>query len=105
MFQGTDFFPHAPLPPSRQPARLYQAAREELQSGTVRFHESMTKQGGKLYTIIADVCAFANTNGGTIYVGLNSDPKKMPVGIPDPQDRWACTAKSVADFAIAELRN
>lgn len=32
------------------------------------------------------MCAFANTNGGTIYIGLNSDPKKPPVGVPDLQE-------------------
>src|SRR5262249_24591023 len=46
----------------------------------------MTSKGGKLYAIIADACAFANTNGGTIYIGLNSDPKKPPLGVPDMQN-------------------
>jgi hypothetical protein len=46
--------------------------------------------GGKRYAIIADVCA-ANTNGGTLYIGLMEDPKKPPVGVPD------------ADGAIAQL--
>ncbi|MEO8607533.1 MAG: RNA-binding domain-containing protein [Chloroflexota bacterium] len=86
MFQGNDFSRTRPYTPSRQPLDYIQAAREEGSSLVQSFHESMTKQGGKLYTIIADVCAFANTNGGTIYVGLNSDPKKLPVGIPNPQE-------------------
>jgi hypothetical protein len=86
MFQGTDFSRTRPYTPSRQPLDYIQAAREEGSSLVQSFHESMTKQGGKLYTIIADVCAFANTNGGTIYVGMNSDPKKPPVGISNPQE-------------------
>jgi len=46
----------------------------------------MTKMGGRLYSIIADVCAFANTNGGTVYIGLTSDPKRPPSGIENPQE-------------------
>jgi hypothetical protein len=45
----------------------------------------MTVRGGKLYAIISDVCAFANTNGGTLYIGLNSDPKKPVIGISNPE--------------------
>jgi hypothetical protein len=36
--------------------------------------------------IIADVCAFANTNGGTIYVGVSADPKEVPVGVSNVQE-------------------
>lgn len=45
------------------------------------FHESATRRGGRMYTAIADVCAFANTNGGTVYVGLDENPKHAPVGV------------------------
>jgi len=86
MFQGTDFSRTRPYNPTRQPLDYIQVAREEGPSLVQSFHESMTKQGGKLYAIIADVCAFANTNGGTIYVGLSPDPKKPPVGIANPQE-------------------
>jgi hypothetical protein len=41
----------------------------------------MTVRGGKLYNVLADVCAFANTNGGTLYIGLMTDPKKPPIGV------------------------
>ncbi len=51
------------------------------------FHESMTVRGGKLYAMIADICAFANTNGGTLYIGLSSDPKKPPVGVTGSRQR------------------
>src|SRR5690606_12591238 len=50
------------------------------------FHPAMTQRGGHLYSIVADVCAFANTNGGTIYVGLDADKSRPPVGVANPQD-------------------
>ena len=60
-------------------------AREEGPNIVQSFHESTTVRGGKLYGVIADVCAFANTNGGTLYIGLNEDPKKPVVGITNPE--------------------
>ncbi len=86
MFQGTDFSRTRPYSPSLQPLDYIQAAREEGASLVQSFHDSMAKAGGRLYSIIADVCAFANTNGGTVYIGLTSDPKRPPAGVERPQE-------------------
>lgn len=48
------------------------------------FHQSMAVRGGALYAIIADVCAFANTNGGTLYIGIDQETKSKPPGINNP---------------------
>lgn len=82
MFQGTDFARTRPYRSSRDPYDYVQAAREEGANIVQSFHEAMTRRNGYLYNIVADVCAMANTNGGTIYVGLSEDPKKSPEGIP-----------------------
>jgi hypothetical protein len=37
-----------------------------------------------MYAIVSDVCAFANTNGGTAYIGLPSSKRKKPVGVDNP---------------------
>ncbi len=50
------------------------------------FHEGITRRGGRLYAVIADVCALANTNGGTIYVGASAKPKEKPVGVPNANE-------------------
>ncbi|MFN2145644.1 MAG: RNA-binding domain-containing protein [Anaerolineales bacterium] len=60
------------------------AAREEGGNIIQDFHESMTVRGGKLYAIIADICAFANANGGTLYIGLSDDVKQAVVGVNNP---------------------
>lgn len=86
MFQGNDFSRTRPYNPSRQPLDYIQAAREEGPSLVQSFHEAASRRGGHLYTVIADVCAFANTNGGTVYVGLSSDAKKPVVGVSNPQE-------------------
>ncbi|MBL8152615.1 MAG: putative DNA binding domain-containing protein [Anaerolineae bacterium] len=86
MFLGTDYSRTRPYSASLQPVDYIQTAREEGATLVQAFHESMTRHGGRLYAIIADVCAFANTNGGTIYVGVGTDPKKAPVGLTNPQE-------------------
>jgi hypothetical protein len=60
-------------------------AREEGASLTQSFHESANQRGGKLTAIVNDICAFANTAGGTVYVGAG--PRKIkPRGLPKPAD-------------------
>jgi len=86
MFEGTDFSRIRPYNPDHQPYDYILAAREEGPSLVQSFHETMARQGGKLHAIIADVCAFANTNGGTIYVGLSPNKNQAPTGVPAIND-------------------
>lgn len=86
VFLGTDFSCTRAYNPARQPMDYVQFAREEGPSLVQSFHEAMTRHGGRLYSIVSDVCAFANTNGGTIYIGVSSDTKKPPVGVTNPQE-------------------
>jgi hypothetical protein len=85
LFDSNDFARTQPHWPAEEKEYDYiQQAREDGPSINQDFHESMTVRGGRLYAIIADVCAFANTNGGTLYIGLSEDTKKEPAGIAKP---------------------
>ncbi|MEW5870136.1 MAG: RNA-binding domain-containing protein [Chloroflexota bacterium] len=85
LFLSNDFARTRPHRLTAEPAfDFIHSAREEGANIIQDFHESLTVRGGKRYAIIADVCAFANTNGGTLYVGLSAEPKKPIVGVPDP---------------------
>jgi hypothetical protein len=86
VFLGEDFSRTRPYRPAEAPFDHVQAAREEGPSIVQSFHESMTKQGGRLHAVLRDVVAMANTNGGTVYVGVKSDPKVLPVGVANPDD-------------------
>lgn len=86
LFESNDFARTRPHRHKAEPVYDFiRAALEEGANIVQDFHESMTVRGGKLYAIIADVCAFANTNGGTLYIGLSDNPKKPVVGIDDPE--------------------
>jgi hypothetical protein len=79
------------------------AAQEEGPNIIQDFQESMTAKGGKLYAVIADVCALANTNGGTLYVGISADPKKPVVGVPDPENAIQQIEKELAKRISPQL--
>ncbi len=84
VLSGNDLSRTRPYRASQAPVDFVQSARDEGPSILQAFHESVTKQGGRLYAIIADVCAFANTNGGTVYVGASGNAKKAPGGLAQP---------------------
>ena len=86
VFLGDDLSRTRPARPQTQaPFDHLQEAREQGPSINRSFHEGMTSRGGRLYAILADVVAFANTNGGTIYVGVGEGPKEAPVGVDRPR--------------------
>jgi len=84
VFRGNDFARTRPYRPAKAPVDYIQAAREEGATIVQDFHAGYTRRGGRLYAILADVCAFANTNGGTLYVGISADPKEQPPGVSSP---------------------
>jgi hypothetical protein len=79
------------------------AAREEGGNIIQDFHESMTVRGGKLYAVIADICAFANANGGTLYIGLSADEKQEVVGINNPSQAIKQIEKEINTRISPEL--
>ena len=86
LFTSNDFARSRPHRAMAEPAYDFiYSAREEGSSIIQEFHESMTVRGGKRYAIIADVCALANTNGGTIYIGLSNNAKQPVIGVPDTE--------------------
>ncbi len=86
LFEGNDFSRTRPHRHKEEPAfDFVLSAREEGPNIIQAFHENLTVRGGKLYSILSDLCAFANTNGGTLYVGLSGEPRKPVLGVPDPE--------------------
>ena len=66
--------------PFRAPEKVVDhlaAARAEGPNQTQSFHETANKKGGRQTVVLADLCAFANTDGGTIFVGANARKGKV----------------------------
>lgn len=79
-------------------------AREEGPNIIQDFHESISIRGGKRYAVIADICALANTNGGSLYLGLNAEPKKDVIGIDRPESAIAQLEKEISNRISPQLQ-
>ena len=85
LFSSNDFSRTRPHRLKAEPAYDFiRSAREEGANIVQDFHESMSVRGGRLYAVVADISAFANTNGGTLFLGLNADPRKAITGVSKP---------------------
>jgi hypothetical protein len=105
LFTHNDFARTRPRRLQEEPAfDFIQTAIEEGPNIIQEFHDSMTIKGGKLYALISDICAFANANGGTIYVGLSSDGKTPPVGVVDTDNAVSQLEKELANRISPHLR-
>ncbi|MBN1992896.1 MAG: putative DNA binding domain-containing protein [Anaerolineae bacterium] len=86
LFLSNDFSRTRPFRPSQAPFDHILAARQQGTNIVQSFHESMTRKGGNLYAILCDIGAFANANGGTVFVGLSDDSKKPVMGVAKPRE-------------------
>ncbi len=98
LFTSHDFARTRPHRHKEEPVfDFIRAAREEGANIVQAFHESMTVRAGKRYAILADICAFANTNGGTLYIGISDNPEKPVVGIQETEQASVSLEKEISD--------
>jgi hypothetical protein len=96
LFLGNDFARTRPHKAAAEAVYDFMLqAREEGPSIVQGFHDSMAQRGGARYAVIADVCALANTNGGTLYIGVSADPKQPPVGVTNASAQAAQLEKEI----------
>ena len=79
-------------------------AREEGANIVQDFHENISVRGGRLYSIVADVCAFANTNGGTLFLGLSADTRKPAAGVSNPEQAVTQLEKEISNRISPHLQ-
>ncbi len=104
LFAGNDFARTRPQSAASEKEFDYiQQAREEGANIVQSFHEGAQARGGKQYAVVADVAAFANTNGGTIYIGIGPDPKQPPVGVPNTQQTMTELSKAIERMITPHL--
>ncbi len=98
VFMSNDFSKTRPHRTNSEPSfNFVISALEEGANIIQDFHESMTIRGGKLYAILADICSFSNTNGGTLFVGLSSDSKKGIIGLTDVEKNISLLEKEISN--------
>ncbi|MCL5961898.1 MAG: putative DNA binding domain-containing protein [Chloroflexi bacterium] len=86
LFLSDGFSRTRPSRPTEAPFDHIKAAREEGPNLVQSFHERLGTKRNKSNTILKDIVAFANTNGGTIYIGVGANPSVPPLGIEHPEE-------------------
>ncbi len=66
-----------PAQPQDRGFEALDVVREEGETLTQSFQENASKRGGKLNSVLGDICAFANTAGGSVYVGARAGKGKI----------------------------
>lgn len=104
VFLGNDFARVRPYEPSE--THVYDpilAAREDGETLVQAFHEHLARGRAIERAIVQDVVALANTNGGTIYIGLSANPRSQVVGVQRPSEAIHQLKSEIAKHVVPPL--
>lgn len=97
VFEGEDFSLLRPYRP-QTPFDFVLAAREEGNNIVQAFHERLASRRSRSSALLKDIVAFSNTNGGTLFVGLDANPEAEIVGVPRAKNAAEAIRADVARF-------
>ena len=103
VFAGDDFSRIRPARPGGPAADALHAARDAGNGVGHSFHERLSQTRGGSLPILRDIVAFANGNGGTIYVGVGPADRRTVPGVPDAAraiEAWRADAASQITPAV-----
>jgi hypothetical protein len=105
LFLSNDFSRTRPHRKIEEPAFDYiQSAIDEGPNIVQSFHETFTIKQGSLSSILADICAFSNTNGGTVFIGVTPNQKSNPRGLINTAQILSTLVKEIDDRISPPLR-
>ena len=96
LFLGDDFARTRPYRRTSQPFDHVDAARAQGPTLVQSFHENMTRAGGALHAILRDIVAYANTNGGQVFIGLSANQRVKPKGVENPAQAIKALREEIA---------
>lgn len=99
LFESDEFSRTRPYRPS-EPFDFVLAAREEGNNIVQAFHPRLASRRSKSNAVLKDVVAFANTNGGTIFVGLDAKKDSEIVGVPNAKQAAEALRADVARYIV-----
>jgi hypothetical protein len=96
LFLSDDFSRTRPYQPQTAIEDAVRAARSDGNTLIQAFHESLSTKRSGLSHILRDAVGMANTDGGTVYVGVSPFEKRPIAGIADPEAAMAELTTEVA---------
>jgi hypothetical protein len=103
LFRSDHFNRVRPYRPSQDPYDFIRLARSEGETIVQAFHVAPPTRRGRQSPIIRDAAAFANGNGGTIFVGLSASPKDPVVGVEHAATVASQIAEDIARYITPPL--
>jgi len=85
------------------PLDAIQAAREQGPNIAQSFHEQARSRRSRYRPITKDIVAFANTNGGTIYIGVTANPAQAVAGVPNAEEAARGLGDAIARSVVPKL--
>jgi hypothetical protein len=95
VLEGTDFSRTRPAQPAESAYDFVLACRENGNNLSQSFHERLATRRSRTNGVLQDVVAFANTGGGTIFIGLDDKSRGDIVGVPRPDQAMTRIADDV----------
>ena len=103
LFRSENFNRIRPYRPAHDPYDFIRLARAEGETIVQSFHEALPPRRGRLSPVVRDAAAFANGNGGTIYVGVSATPKDPVVGVEDAPEQARAIAEDLARYITPQI--
>ncbi len=104
LFLSAEFTRVRPYQPmSSSPFDTIQAAREQGPGIAQSFHEQVRTQRSRYRPLTKDIVAFANTNGGTIYIGITANPTHPVAGVPNAEEAARGLSDAIARSVVPRL--
>jgi hypothetical protein len=83
LFTSADFTRTRPFIDPNDPFEIVRAARSEGNTAKQAFHENLATKRTGMTHVLRDAVAFANTAGGTIFLGASSSDRRPIAGVGD----------------------
>ncbi|MCO5177291.1 MAG: putative DNA binding domain-containing protein [Thermomicrobiales bacterium] len=102
LFRSDSFNRVRPYRPEHDPYDFIRIARAEGETIVQSFHELVPRRG-RLSPVVRDAAAFANGNGGTIYVGISATPKDPVAGVEQAPEHARAIAEDLARYITPQI--
>jgi Putative DNA-binding domain len=95
----TDFSRTRPFFPITSPSDEVRVGRLHGNSATQSFHEHLSNKRSGSRAILVDVAAFANSSGGSVFIGASTHQRRPLAGVPAP----AASADTLRQQILSEI--
>ncbi|MGH9175024.1 MAG: AlbA family DNA-binding domain-containing protein, partial [Vicinamibacterales bacterium] len=103
LFESDHFNRVRPYRPSHDPYDFVRMARAEGETIVQTFHDTLGPRRGRQSPVVRDAAAFANGNGGTIFVGLSANPREAVSGVDNAPEEARAIAEELARYVTPPI--